>query len=224
MGMKYDGISVQNMRSSNMDGVLLKERLIEGRRVYLAVVCDGVGSMINGAFASATSTELLSEWFNTVNERKSLGVRMLNAVAEINRVITEEAERKALQTASTLSALLVDESNYYIVHVGDSRIYGFRDGVLRQLTQDHTRGGRLTACIGRTENVSFFYDEGTYAGDTFLLCSDGLYKRMEHSKIERNLAGIKKHGLQKVIKQMVEFVIDQGERDNISLAILMKES
>lgn len=222
--MKYDGISVQNMRSSNMDGVLLKERLIGGRRVYLAVVCDGVGSMKNGVFASATATELLSEWFNTVNERKSLGIRMLNVIARINRIIVEEAEKNSLQTASTLSALLMDESRYYIVHVGDSRIYGFRNGILRQLTQDHTRGGRLTACIGKTENVPFFYDEGTYTGDIFLLCSDGLYKKMEHNEIEKNLVGIKKNGLQKTIKQMVEFVIDQGERDNISLAILMKES
>ncbi len=38
MGMRYDGISVQNMRSSNMDGVLLKERLIKDQRVYLAVI------------------------------------------------------------------------------------------------------------------------------------------------------------------------------------------
>lgn len=222
--MRYDGISVQNMRSSNMDGVLLKERSIGGKSVYLAVVCDGVGSMKNGAFASAMATELLSEWFNTVNERESLGIRMLNAVSEINRIIMEEAEKKGLQTASTVSALLVDEGCYYIVHAGDSRIYGFRDGVLRQLTQDHTRNGRLTACIGKTEDVPLFYDEGSYLGDTFLLCSDGLYKRMEHSRIEKSLAGIKKNGLQRAIKQMVEFVIDQGERDNISLAILMKES
>lgn len=224
MKMKYDGISVQNMRSSNMDGVLLKERLIEHQQVYLAVVCDGVGSMKNGAFASATATELMSEWFNKVTERKGIGIRMLNAVMEINRTIVDEAERKGLQAASTLSALLVDESNYYIVHAGDSRIYGLRNGVLQQLTQDHTRNGRLTACIGRTEKVTLFYNEGAYSGDTFLLCSDGLYKRMDHSVIEKRLARIKKSGLQKAIKQMVDFVIDQGESDNISLAILMKES
>lgn len=224
MKMKYDGISVRNMRRSNMDGVLLKEQLIEHQHAYLAVVCDGVGSMKNGAFASATATELMSEWFNNVTERKSIGIRMLNAVTEINRAIADEAEKKGLQTASTLSALLVDENNYYIVHAGDSRIYGFRNGVLQQLTQDHVRDGRLTACIGRNEKVTLFYNEGIYAGDTFLLCSDGLYKRMDHSVIEKKLAGIKKGDLQKAIKQMVDFAIGQGERDNISLAILMKES
>lgn len=224
MKIKYDGISVQNMRSSNMDGVLLKERVVEQQRAYLAVVCDGVGSMENGAFASATATELMSEWFNNVTERKGMGIRMLNAVTGINKAIVDEADEKGLQTASTLSALLFDENNYYIVHAGDSRIYGFRNGVLRQLTQDHTRNGRLTACIGRAERVELFYDEGAYAGDTFLLCSDGLYKRMKDSVIEKNLSGIKKNGLQKAIRQMVDYAIGQGERDNISLAILMKES
>ena len=222
--MKYDGISVQNLRSSNMDGVLLKERQIEGKSVYLAVVCDGVGSMKDGAFASATATRLMGEWFGKVTDQTGLGTKMLHTVSEINRGIVAESEKRGLQTASTISALLIKEHSYFVVHAGDSRIYAFRKGTLRQLTQDHTNHGKLTACIGKSGNMPLFYGEGAYRGDTFLLCSDGLYKRMEDRQIEERLANIKRTGLQRTIREMVEFVIGQGERDNISLAILTKES
>ena len=120
--MKYDGISVQNLRSSNMDGVLLKERQIEGKSVYLAVVCDGVGSMKDGAFASATATRLMGEWFGKVTDQTGLGTKMLHTVSEINRVIVAESEKRGLQTASTISALLIKEHSYFVVHAGDSRI------------------------------------------------------------------------------------------------------
>ena len=62
----YDGMSLQNKRKSNMDSLLLKERRIDGQNVYLAVVCDGVGSLENGGFAAATAVRLLSDWFDSV--------------------------------------------------------------------------------------------------------------------------------------------------------------
>lgn len=221
--MRYDGISVKNLRSTNMDGVLLKERMVVGKAIYLAVVCDGVGSMEDGALASAMATELLGGWFDSLHDLKGMGTKMLGVVAEINGTILRTAREQRLRTASTLSALLLDGSNYYIVHAGDSRIYVYRDGVLRQLTRDQTNGGKLTSCIGRMENVPLVYDEGKYENDIFLLCTDGLYRKLTQENICGFLASAHKKGLENTIRQMVSLAMEKGERDNISLAILMNE-
>lgn len=220
----YDGMSIQNKRSTNMDSLLLKERKIAGRNLYMAVVCDGVGSMEDGAFASSMAVRMLSEWLDSVTDTYRLGLCLRDQVAEINQRIAEAAHAHGLQTASTLSALLLDEGYYYIVHIGDSRIYSYCDGGLTQLTQDQTSNGRLTSCLGRMEKMSIFYNEGSFAGGTFLLCSDGLYKRMDLEHLCAELAQVSQKNLKKTMERLTKYVIQRGEADNISLAILIHES
>lgn len=62
----YDGISLQNQRAVNMDSLLLKTRMIQGRNFCIAVVCDGVGSMQDGQFAAVTAVTLLNHWFTSM--------------------------------------------------------------------------------------------------------------------------------------------------------------
>lgn len=221
---RYDGMSIQNKRSTNMDSLLLKEKQIVGQNLYMAVVCDGVGSMEAGAFASSMAVRMLSEWFDNITDTQRLGLCLRDQVAEINRRIVEAALARGLQTASTLSALLLDDGHYYIVHIGDSRIYCCRDGVLTQLTQDQTSNGKLTSCLGRKEKLSIFYNEGSFSGETFLLCSDGLYKRMEPEHLCTELAQVSRKTLKKTMERLMQYVIKRGEADNISLAILIHES
>ena len=57
----YDGICLQNGREANMDSLLLTEKRISGVPSLLAVVCDGVGSMADGAFASVETVRMLNE-------------------------------------------------------------------------------------------------------------------------------------------------------------------
>ena len=221
--MKYEGISLQNMRKSNMDCILLKEREICGVDTYLVAVCDGVGSLKDGAFASSTAVRLLSFWLDSVETTKCIGLRMLEYANHMNRQIVQMAEEKGLQTASTLSALLICDGYYYIVHVGDSRIYSFSNGVLSRLTQDQTINGKLAACLGRYKETTILYNEGTYCGETFLLCSDGLHKRMPDAEIAAEIVKAHPGNLHQIIEEMSNIVVRQGEKDNVSIAILMKE-
>lgn len=204
-----------------MDGVLLKTQKVAGKMAYMAVVCDGVGSLEDGAFASAMTIALLGQWFESVASLKGIGTGLLNTVLEINRKIVTTTEERNIKTASTLSAIILADGGYYVAHAGDSRIYRCHGGVLCQLTEDHVKEGKLTACIGRSKSIPLFYNEGRYQDDVFLLCSDGLYKRMEREQIGTYLSEIDKAGLQQTIDQMASFVINRGEKDNISIAILM---
>lgn len=219
----YDGSSIQNRRATNMDSVLIKERRIDGRSVCLAVVCDGVGSLADGAYAASSAVQLLSEWMDQLRDTQRLGLRLRDRVLEINRSIVRSARDSGVQTASTLSALLLLDGRYYVVHAGDSRIYLWQDGALRQLTMDQTASGRLTACIGRQETVPLLYNEGAEDGARFLLCSDGLYRRMDADFLQRELARLSRKNLRKTMERLMRFALERGETDNVSLALVICE-
>ena len=119
----YDGISVTNKRKTNMDGVLLKRRRTGSEMVYIAVICDGVGSMADGEFISAEAILLTGAWLDGLSDIRRIELKMQALIKEINGVVFASGKKKGLKTASTYSALLLCGSRYYIVHVGDSRVY-----------------------------------------------------------------------------------------------------
>lgn len=221
---RYDGISIQNQRTRNMDSLLLKERHIGGRSVFIAVVCDGVGSLRDGAVAATMAVQMLGAWFDGVNDTGRLGLKLRDQVLEINRVVYSMAREREIQTASTLSVLLLDESRYYIVHLGDSRIYSYKKERLIQLTQDQVSdSGKLASCLGYAEGIMPFYNEGIADGQRFLLCSDGLYKRMEAEFLRKNMGMATGRNLRKVMAELIRYVVDRGERDNITIAFVLNE-
>jgi len=226
--MKYifDGASLQNGRRSNMDSLLLCRRDIDGDSVLLAVVCDGVGSLAEGAFAAAMAVRMLNEWFGGIQSTERLGMRLRDEVAAIHEYILESARASGIETAATLSALLLAADTYCIVHTGDSRVYERAGDTLRRLTVDDVSpSGKLTACIGhRLEAALQYYEGKAAAGQTFLLCSDGLYKRVGEDVLWMQMGVKKPKDMQRAIRFLTEYAIERGERDNISLALVKIES
>ena len=225
----FHGFSLQNKRPSNMDSLLLKCRTLQGKNALLALVCDGVGRMADGAFASGEAARMLGEWFDRTNSVDRIGLCMLDAVLKINSDIISRAKENKLNTATTLSALLLIENAYYTVHIGDSRIYCYNsrcgeNQALSLLTNDDiSKSGKLTACIGQTEDVFPQYSEGTADNKTFLLCSDGLYKRMDRAVMVSRIKNWSKRTLKESAEDMAQYVIARGEPDNISVALVKIE-
>ena len=134
---------------------------------------------------------------------------------------TRLANARSLKTACTLSALLLVEDRYYLVHTGDSRIYCMRSiEEPRQMTTEQASGNKLTACLGRKDRLDLQYDEGANDAWLYLLCSDGLYKKMEPAVFAKALRTAKGGNLRAVMEKLIRHVVDRGENDNISLAIL----
>ena len=218
----YEGISLQNQRSVNMDSLLLKSRQAGGQDLCMAAVCDGVGSLANGAFAAAMAVQMLSNWFENLEETADLGARLREYAPCVNQGILARAQ--GLETASTLSCLLLWEDGYCIVHAGDSRIYLWEAETLCQLTPDQVREGRLTSAVGHWENPEIFYTEGVRRkGQRFLLCSDGLYKKLDPESLAAALGGLTRRNLRRTLEQLAKSAIDRGERDNISAALVMND-
>jgi len=224
MAYIFNGASLQNGQQSNMDSLLIKHLEIDGKAVLLGVVCDGVGSLAGGAFAAGTAVQMLNKWFNTLTNTDRLGLMMRDSVLDINSKIISEALAMGIETASTMSALLLIEEKFYIVHIGDSRIYSYGNEVLSLLTKDDiSETGRLNAYIGRYAGIVPQYLEGSAKGKTFLICSDGLYKRMDTNFMKAKLKSWNKRSLDEPIKSLPQYVVEQGEQDNISLAIIKIE-
>ena len=137
---------------------------------------------------------------------------------------------------TTATALFIINKEYYIVHIGDSRVYNL-DKKIKQLTEDHThyemvrRQGRLkelknikknvlTQCVGVNKDLKIYFNKGKVKNNTtFIVCSDGFYNKMNEKKVCKKLRFKKLEGdsLQEYCEEFVDEVKQNGERDNITL-------
>jgi len=179
--------------------------------------------MADGAFAASRAVRLLCEWMDRLTDANRIGLRLRDEVLRINHIILNESRTNGLKTATTLSGLLLIENRYYIVHLGDSRIYGYQDGTLELLTTDHSYNGKLTSCLGCTENPIICYNEGASEEKRFLLCSDGLYKRIDLDLLQMELQQLTKKNIKKTIDRLTQTVMECGETDNVSVALVICE-
>ncbi|MBF0453809.1 MAG: serine/threonine-protein phosphatase [Magnetococcales bacterium] len=122
-----------------------------------------------------------------------------------------------------------------IFHVGDSRLYHFRQGKMTQVTQDHSMyqrwlnmGGKgmapaqniLLQAVGPTEHVTpDIHFKEMEQGDIILLCSDGLTGMVSIEAIQDTLATARSDNLDSVVDQLVEMAREGGGKDNISVIV-----
>ena len=219
----YAGVCTQNKRSTNMDSMLLKpKRLAEGESI-LAVVCDGVGSLADGGFASGIAAKMLCDWFESAYSTHALGTQLADFIRQINLSIIEQAERRNMETASTITTLLLAGSRYHVVHIGDSRVYAYERGTLSMITKDDTSpAGNLRGYIGRRQDIDLQCYDGDSKDKTFLICSDGFHKMMDGDLLTKRLGMLKSttKDFEKAVAKLTESVISQGEKDNITLALV----
>ena len=107
MACVYDGISLTNGRAVNMDSLLLKSRTVAGTEVCLAAVCDGVGSLADGALSAQWAVQMLYNWLENLEDAEELGVRLRDYVQTMNLAIRTKAQKQQAETACTLSCLLL---------------------------------------------------------------------------------------------------------------------
>jgi serine/threonine protein phosphatase PrpC len=138
---------------------------------------------------------------------------------------------------TTLTAMLVHGGRAHVVHAGDSRCYVFRDGQLRQLTEDHSwiaeqlRAGSISEAEAKsskfrhviTKSIGFERDieadtksVPVSAGDCFLLCSDGMTNYVEHGELERIVAMT---WYRRLPATLVELANNRGGDDNITVVV-----
>ncbi|HWP31833.1 MAG TPA: Stp1/IreP family PP2C-type Ser/Thr phosphatase [Fimbriimonadales bacterium] len=203
------------------------------------VVCDGMGGHAAGQIASELSCKtFIDVYMNHTAPEIEKAARA--AIEAANRYILDMSRQIPSRSGmgTTLSALVICQDRGTIAHVGDSRIYRLRHGVLEQLTEDHTlvneqiKAGLLSPeqamwhpyshvlsrAIGVEENIepqieTFDLEEN----DIYLLCTDGLTNHVPDEEIRNILAN---HSLSEAAWRLVNSALTEGGRDNCTVLIV----
>lgn len=205
---------------------------------FLAVVADGMGGHQTGEVASEQALSTLRAKLGSTRAHPpaALARAIQAANLAVHALATERPEHHGMGT--TLTALLVDDQVGLVGHVGDSRAYRLRDGVLEQLTHDHSwvadrvRQGLLSteeARRHRWRNVitnvlgagpRFRLDLTTFevrAGDRFLLCSDGVSMLVSEGLMAQILKSLPPQG---AAEALVAEANDRGSPDNVTAVVV----
>ncbi|MBO5292664.1 MAG: serine/threonine-protein phosphatase [Lachnospiraceae bacterium] len=224
-------------RRKNEDSLCIEQVMTRKGRVLLAMVCDGIGGLPCGEWASGYVTEELLQWFYTEGMQilrrgttEQMKQKLKKRVRRIGEELYSYGKQKGIQLGTTMSILLLWKSSYLILHVGDSRIYRIRF-CCRLLTRDqvHETGTLLQGVGVRKELMPQMISGRVRHGDCFLLCSDGFYRKQSVRELRR-LFGIsfrelwsgkkegyrKEEGMELKLREAAEAGIRRGETDNVS--------
>ena len=208
----------------------------------LVVLADGMGGYNAGEVASQLAVEQISSYLLS---RELPDVEaMVTAVERANSAILtmmESADEYQGMATTVVMASFGAESACF-AHVGDSRIYQYRDGRLEQLTQDHSmiqelinqgmfntveeaeqagvKKNILIRGVGIEEQVQVDIREQLLrAGDRYLLCSDGLSDMVIEAEIAKVL-GNDTLTIAEMADTLLKLALEQGGRDNISVIVV----
>ena len=215
----------------------------------LYAVADGMGGYEGGEVASRLAMESMMWFFRREREdgestwpfgvdrglsvdenRLQVAVRLAHA-----QVLSQKSGRLA-QMGSTVAALTVEGESIVIAHVGDSRVYRLRGGILQQLTRDHSLYAEMEAAglsLPAKEECGFgnvitralgmdsaprpdLRREPLAGGDVYLLCTDGLTERLGGDRIRELLA----RAPADAARALVDEAYQAGGRDNITVVVV----
>ena len=264
----YGMTDIGKKRSSNEDQFLIADlnkslrvhqtslgldhqtRLFGGSQGHLLVVADGMGGCAAGERASTLAIDSVVSyvldtlhWFFRLNEnseddfRDDLKAALHHCQERLAIEIAAIPKREGMGTTLTMAYIMWPKM--YVVHVGDSRCYLFRDGKIRQITRDHTvaemyvEQGEMSqedADSSRWSHVLWnvlggdtdelapeVYGARLCRGDTVLLCTDGLSNCISNEQmVERLRSG---RTSESVCQQLVSDANDEGGNDNITIVM-----
>jgi PPM family protein phosphatase len=225
------------IRSSNQDAHYMDPL---GR---FFIVADGMGGHAGGEEASRIATQQIKDYLVANWDSSNSGQDLLKqAFLQANEAILLDQQNyleRADMGTTAVVVLFRDAESSWVAHVGDSRLYRFRESQLKQVTEDHTWVARalkvgditpdearmhpfrhvLSRCLGREDLHQVDVEAlDVKVGDRLLLCSDGLTEELVQEKIALCLQ--EDSILDKVTLSLVEAAKEQGGHDNITVVLV----
>jgi PPM family protein phosphatase len=211
---------------------------------YLFAVADGLGGHRGGAIASRTALKSVKaefyKWHGGEADRM-VGQAMQKANQKVFCVAQSDPELfQKMQT--TLTVVALDQDSLTIGHIGDCRLYRVRDGSIKILTRDHTMANdllqmhiisaeqaskhpgrhQLTRSVGGElfMNADIVHEK-VLSGDTYLLCSDGLWSELTEEEI---LTAMQQNDVSSACEKLVRVALSAGAPDNITAVMFHVET
>lgn len=226
--------NVGKIRANNQDSGYAGENLF--------VVADGMGGHAGGDVASAIAIRRIRETDKGYTSPGDAEFALQSSLIAANQLLAETVfeHQELTGMGTTVSAMIRVGNSMAIAHIGDSRIYLFRDGELSQITADHTFVQRLVDSGRITPEEAAVHPRrsvlmrvlgdvdaapeidtaiiGTQPGDRWLICSDGLSSYLAEDRIRKALAS----GLDAdaVGRRLVKETLDHGAPDNVTVVVV----
>lgn len=237
MGIKtvsYAASDVGKVRSSNQDSGYAG--------VNLFFVADGMGGHAGGDIASAITAQHVATADEPVENSKQAEQKLIDYIWQANKKLGASVQEHSdlAGMGTTFSGMLVHGTSVSIGHIGDSRIYLARDGVVKQITTDHTFVQRLvdTGRISEEEalvhprrsvlmrvlgDVDQFPEVDletfeTKSGDRWMVCSDGLSGVVPESLMHRIM--LSRSNAQEATDLLVGEALEFGAPDNVTVVLV----
>ena len=208
----------------------------------LIVVADGMGGEVGGFTASRMAVDIINETYYGAAPELDVPEALRIALSQANRQVhqrgLDDTRFRGMGTTAVALALLENEA--YVAHVGDSRGYLVREGVITQLTDDHTMVNRLvkagtitkeeaedhpdanviTRSIGSKAEVEVEVSGSlpVMEGDRYVLCSDGLYGLVEDQEISGTVSSV--HPMD-ACSALVALANQRGGHDNVTVQTVL---
>ncbi len=227
-------------RSNNEDACFVMKK----DKVF--IVADGVGGNNSGEIASRLAVNEIANYVETHPLREIQSVEQVqdyfeDCLKNANFKVLELSQRIEANKgmATTVVCAYVQGNTIYIINVGDSRAYVFRDDVLQQITEDHTyvntllkaglisedeamnheNKNMITRAVGADYTVDAdFFSLPIRADDIVLICTDGLYGEVGEEQL---IAVLKEEkSMTDICNELVEMANENGGSDNITMVVL----
>lgn len=209
------------------------------------MVSDGMGGLAAGELASKITRETVSE---SLGKQMGSGTPVEKILRDAFNLANQKVRKALIENPSskgmgcTCVVLAFRDNDFFIGYVGDSRIYLFRNGHLKQITRDHSyveelflRGlitaeekidhpykSSITRYIGHAETIEVDVTSGPIANnDVFILCSDGLTGEVTDENIEKLLN--EGQSVEQSVKKLIAMALENGGGDNISVIAVKVE-
>lgn len=234
-------LSGKMMALRDMDrGNLSVVRSKAGVQIY--AVCDGMGGTDNGELSSFLAVQSIS-FFHEGLGATVADDQLKNLVHHISQAVREQAQANGGKSGSTLTMCVFENGYMRCLHVGDSRIYRVHNGVLEQVTTDHSevmrlvKLGQITLEEAKTHpmrhaisqylgmdtsdsqlNPSLTEPIPCEEGDWFLLCSDGLTDMVDDAIIGEVLN--RSQNAKVAVESLTSLALQNGGIDNVTVMAL----
>lgn len=220
-------------RKTNEDALLV----LEGSNLF--AVADGMGGYRGGELASRLAIEAIAEAARSKQfegpmhedlprEASELARAIQMANASIREAATKDPSLNGMGTTICAARFSPNKSRIFIGHVGDSRCYRLRGGVLKAMTADHTmaefgitgpESAHLSRAVGIWPTMPIDIVLGTpQVGDVYLLCSDGLTKMLPDETIGNVLRS--EEDLKAAVDRLIFFANSNGGKDNVTVIVV----
>jgi PPM family protein phosphatase len=218
-----------------------------GRGIFL--VADGMGGHAAGEIASELVSATVARALAEARDSGASGDALLGVLRQASHtahdaIVTccDDDERYSGMGTTLTACVLDEEGRFWVGHIGDSRLYRLREGVLEQITHDHTwvqrevDEGRLAADTARSHPLSHILTrvlsedsdpemdviaDRVRPGDLLLLATDGLYNMIDDATIAKLLSS--DDSLAKIATSLIRAANRAGGADNITVVLVQVE-